>query len=185
MQSGERRAYEEFVDLFGPRVHRLVKRHVQNPSDVDDVTQEIFIDIYRCIANFRGDSALMTWVYRIAVNHCLRHEQQRRADSAPYDENALNALPDWRPGPAEAAARSELKAQVRGSLITLTQDHRTVVILHELHGLTYTECAELLSIPVGTVKSRLSNAFKRMRVNLSEYVLGDAPAGQAASEIIV
>lgn len=183
MKAGERRAYEEFVDSFGPRVHRLVTRHVANAADADDVTQEIFIDIYRGIGGFRGDSALMTWVYRIAVNHCARHAMRRKTDSVPYEDEALGRLPDWRPGPAESAARSELKAQVRGSLDTLTQEHRTVVILHELHGLTYAECAELLSVPVGTVKSRLSNAFRRMRVNLNGYVTGETAPRETASEI--
>src|SRR5436190_9390152 len=60
LQAGERKAYEELVDAYGPRVHRLVKRYVTNPSDSEDVTQEIFIDIYRCIGSFRGESQLMT-----------------------------------------------------------------------------------------------------------------------------
>ena len=185
MQAGERRAFEEFVDSFGPRVHRLVKRYIPNTADAEDVTQEIFIDIYRCIGNFRGDSALMTWVYRIAVNHCLRRQQRQRADSAPYDEEALARLPDWRPGPAESAVRSELKSEVKVALDGLSEEHRNVVILHELHGLTYTECAAMLKVPVGTVKSRLFNAFKRLRVSMSGYVLGESAATcEAASETI-
>ena len=184
MQAGERQAYEEFVDSYGPRVHRLVRRHVANPADAEDVTQEIFIDIYRSIDRFRGESALMTWVYRIAVNHCLRAQKRRKGDCLPYDET-LDRLPDWRPGPSESAVQGELAGQVRGALDQLSGDHRTVVILHELHGMTYTECAEALEIPVGTVKSRLSNAFKRLRVSLSSYVLGESAApGEPASESV-
>src|SRR5687768_5375506 len=184
MQAGERRAFEEFVDSFGPRVHRLVKRYVPNAADAEDVTQEVFIDIYRCIGNFRGDSALMTWVYRIAVNHCLRHQQRRRTDSVPYEEEALARLPDWRPGPAESAVQTELRSEVKVALDGLSAEHRNVVILHELHGLTYAECAEMLSVPVGTVKSRLFNAFKRLRVSMSGYVLGESAPCEAASETI-
>ena len=180
MAAGERRAYEEFVDSFGPRIHRLVKRHVSNASDAEDLTQEIFIEIYRCIGRFRGDSALMTWVYRIAVNHCLRHQQRLKPESVAFDDS-LERLPDWRPDPAESAAKAELKGKVEEALGGLSGDHRTVVILHELHGMTYSECAAALEIPVGTVKSRLSNAFKRLRVSLSDYVLGDSAAACAAT----
>lgn len=183
MAAGERRAYEEFVDSFGPRIHRLVRRYVANPSDAEDLTQEIFIEIYRCIGRFRGDSALMTWVYRIAVNHCLRHQQRLRPESIAFDDS-LEKLPDWRPDPAESASKTELKGKVQGALGGLSGDHRTVVILHELHGMSYSECAEALEIPVGTVKSRLSNAFKRLRVSLSDYVLGDSAACAAASETV-
>src|SRR5258706_16474749 len=73
MKQGDRRAFEEFVDLYGARVHRLVKRYVDNAEDAADVSQEVFIDLYRGIGSFRGECSIMTWVYRIAVNHCLRH----------------------------------------------------------------------------------------------------------------
>ena len=176
IQQGERRAFEEFVDSYGPRVHRLVKRYVENPSDADDVTQEIFIDLHRCIGGFRGDSALMTWVYRIAVNHCLRHQQRRKPDSIPYEDGALDADGDWRVNPEQSVGKLELSETVHCALGNLSPMHRDVVILHELHGLTYEECAAALAVPVGTVKSRLSNAFKRLRVSLSGYVLGDGVA---------
>jgi RNA polymerase sigma-70 factor (ECF subfamily) len=174
IQSGERRAFEEFVDSFGPRVHRLVRRYVENPTDAEDLTQEIFIDIFRGIGKFRGESALSTWVYRVAVNHCLRYRQRRRPEVAPCDEEAIEAMEDLRAGPELAAARGELTEQVRAALDGLSPLHRDVVILHELHGLTYQECADVLEVPVGTVKSRLSNAFRRLRSSLAGYVLGDA-----------
>lgn len=183
MKAGERRAFEEFVDSYGPRVHRLVLRHVPNPADADDVTQDIFVDVFRCIGGFRGDSALMTWVYRLALNHCLKRRQRAHPDSLPYEDGLVGADRDWRVDPAATAAKHELCDRVHRALGTLTAEHRDVVILHELHGFTYQECADALSIPVGTVKSRLSNGFKRLRSALGGYVLGDArtnpePAGE-------
>ncbi len=170
IQQGDRHAFEEFVDSFGARVHGLVRRNVDNTSDAEDVTQEIFIDLYRSIGSFRGEAALGTWVYRVAMNHCLKYRQRKRPGCVPYDE-ALGAEEDWRSDPVRSAARNELSDQVRVAIDGLSPLHRDVVILHELHGLTYLECATVLEVPVGTVKSRLSNAFRRLRESLGGYVL--------------
>ncbi len=177
IQQGDRRAFEEFVDSYGSRVNRLVKRYVSNRDDADDLTQSIFIELFRCIGGFRGDSSLHTWVYRVAVNQCLRHCQRTRAPLTPYDEEVIEAMVDPSPGPAREAARVELAEQVEGALEGLSPLHRDVVVLHELHGLSYQECAEVLDVPVGTVKSRLANAFRRLREALGEYVLGEPGAG--------
>ena len=173
IRQGERKAFAEFLDAYGTRVHRLVRRYVPNPTDAEDVTQEIFCDLYRSIGQFRGDSALGTWVYRIAVNHCLRHCQRSRADSVPLDEQEIEAQ-DWRSDPQQAAARGELNDQLQTALDSLSPPHADVVVLCELHGLTYRECAKVLDIPVGTVKSRLSNAIRRLRVSLTSYVIGES-----------
>lgn len=177
IQQGDRRAFEEFVDSYGPRVHALVRRNVDNTSDAEDLSQDIFVDLYRSIGSFRGEAALGTWVYRVAMNHCLKYRQRARPACLPYDE-ALDAdvtSSDWRSDPLRSAARQELSDQVRVALDGLSPLHRDVVILHELHGLTYQEVAAVLEVPVGTVKSRLSNAFRRLRESLGGYVLGQGP----------
>jgi RNA polymerase sigma-70 factor (ECF subfamily) len=169
--AGDRDAFAAFLDEYGPRVVRLARRYAQSEADAEDLTQEIFLDLYRCIGGFRGHSQLSTWVYRVALNHCLRHrEKWRGADS--YDEEQHQSA-DQTADPARHAARRELSGQVHDALDSLTEMHRTVVVLHELHGLTYTVCAAILGVPVGTVKSRLSNAFRALRSSLSVYVLGD------------
>ena len=173
IRQGERKAFAEFLDAYGTRVHRLVRRYVPNPSDAEDVTQEIFCDLYRSLGQFRGDSALGTWVYRIAVNHCLRHCQRSRTDNVPLDEAEIEAQ-DWRSDPQQAAVKGELNDQLQTALDGLGPHHADVVVLCELHGLTYRECAQVLEIPVGTVKSRLSNAIRRLRVSLTNYVIGES-----------
>lgn len=173
IQQGDRLAFEEFVDSYGARVHRLVRRYVDHPNDAEDVTQEIFLDLYRSIGSYRGEAALGTWVYRVAMNHCLKHCQRKRPESVGYEE-ALEREEDRRFDPEQAAVRQELSTELHGALDRLSPLHRDVVILHELHGLTYQECAEVLEVPVGTVKSRLSNAIRRLRESLSGYVLGQA-----------
>lgn len=189
---GERAAFEEFLDCYGPRVHRLVRRYASREADAEDLTQEVFLSLYRGIEGFRGESALSTWVYRVALNHCLRHSEKQNAAQKREAIGEENADERASPGadPAGHAARRELRDQVHGALQDLSPAHRDVVILHELHGLTYGECAQVLDVPVGTVKSRLSNAFSRLRRSLGGYVLGDAdesappapptPLGEAA-----
>ena len=169
---GDRGAYEEFIDLYGSRVHRLVRRYVPNPADAEDVTQEVFVDLYRAIGSFRGESALATWIYRIALNHCLRHRERQSPQSESWDEEHDGA--DHTADPARQVVRGELASQVQGALGDLSPVQRDVIVLHELHGLTYRECAELLGVPVGTVKSRLANAFRCLRASLGGYVLGEA-----------
>ena len=173
IRQGERKAFAEFLDAYGTRVHRLVRRYVPNPTEAEDVTQEIFCDLYRSIGQFRGDSALGTWVYRIAVNHCLRHCQRPHTDNVPLDEQEIETQ-DWRSDPQQAAAKGELTDQIQKALDGLGPHHADVVVLCELHGLTYRECAKVLDIPVGTVKSRLSNAIRRLRVSLTSYVIGES-----------
>ena len=169
---GDRRAFAILVDTYGPKVHGLVRRHVSTETDAEDVTQEIFVEVYRSIGAFRGASSLATWVYRVALNRCLKHQQRRPPATVPF-EDVLLTQADARPGPAQYVARRELGDEVHAALDDLSPEHRQVVILHELQDLTYQECAHILQIPVGTVKSRLSNAFRRLRTSLGAYVLGD------------
>lgn len=169
IRQGDRDAFSRFLDRCGPQVQRLTRRYVENCSDAEDVLQDIFCDIYRSIGAFRGDCALSTWVYRVAVNHCLKYRQRRLPDGVPYDD-ALAQEADWRADPAHAAETHEMGDRVRSAMQLLSPIHYDVVVLCELHGLTYQECAQVLSIPVGTVKSRLSNAFRRLRELLGGYV---------------
>lgn len=171
IKRGERRAFEEFVDAFGGPVHRLVRRYVENPADGEDVTQEIFCDLHRSIGGYRGEAALSTWVYRVALNHCWKYRQKNRPDCVSYDEQFIESVEeDWRMDPAASAARSELAEQVHSALRELSPPHHDVVVLCELQGMTYQECAKTLQIPIGTVKSRLFHAFRRLRGLLSGYV---------------
>ena len=168
---GERRAFEEFVDIYGARVHRLVHRYVENPADGEDVTQEIFCDLHRSIAAYRGEAALSTWIYRVALNHCWKYRQKQRPNTVSFDEQFSEAADDdWRMDPEASVQKQELAQQVHAALGELTPSHHDVVVLCEIQGMTYQECANTLQIPIGTVKSRLFHAFRRLRGLLGAYV---------------
>lgn len=171
IQAGDRTAFEALLDAYETRVYRLALRFTGNASEAEDVTQEVFLAVYRGLGNFRGDSALGTWIYRVAMNHCLEYRRKRRLETVPYDAELTLAITDWREDPAQAANRGELSAKVEAAIASLSPLHRDVVVLHELQGLTYQEVAATLDVPVGTVKSRLSNAFRRLRDLLGGYVI--------------
>jgi len=170
IQQGDKHAFEQLLDAYEARVYRLALRYTGTVSDAEDVTQEIFLGIYKSIANFRGNSALGTWIYRIAMNHCLEFRRKRKLEVTPYDEELTLASHDWREDPEKSADKGELTERVAEALQHLTPQHRDVVVLHELQGLTYQEVATSLNVPVGTVKSRLSNALRRLRSLLGSYV---------------
>ena len=165
-------AWAAFVDTYGPRLHRLARCYAPCEADAEDLTQEIFVALYQSLAGFRGESSLATWSYRVALNHCLKHAAKAKPITVPYDDARDQAAPDAL-GPAQHAVRGELSGQLNAALENLSPSHRDAVILHELHEMTYAECAAVLGIPVGTVKSRLSTAFRRLRESLSGYVLSD------------
>jgi RNA polymerase sigma-70 factor (ECF subfamily) len=170
IQDGDRRAFEELLDAYEARVYRLALRFTGNVADAEDVTQEIFLGVYKSLAHFRGDSRLGTWIYRVAMNHCLEYRRKRRLESVPLEEELMLAVQDWREDPAQSADKQELSARVEAAINALSPQQRDVVVLHELQGLTYQEVAAALDVPVGTVKSRLSNAFRRLREQLGGYV---------------
>lgn len=176
LQRGERKAFEELLDAYGPRVQKLARRYALTPSDAEDLVQEIFVDLFRCASSFRGEADLGTWVYRVALNHCLRwrDRHEREGKSRDFEKSAdeleVPSL-DKSSDPAHRQGQRELSGQVQEAIRNLPDLHRDIVILHELHGLTYTQCAAILEVPVGTVKSRLSNAFSHLRRALGPYVL--------------
>lgn len=188
--NGERRAYETLLDRYGARVQSLARRTTQSAADAEDLTQEIFLDVFQSIGSFRGEAQLSTWIYRVALHHCWRWRDKTSRDLERRDAQSAEELelpsPDRSGDPQRRAAQSELGAQVRAALSELSEQHREIVVLHELHGLTYAQCAQALQIPVGTAKSRLSNAFSHLRRALRPYVLDEeeslAPSPSLAPE---
>jgi RNA polymerase sigma-70 factor, ECF subfamily len=166
LQRGESHAFAQVVDVYGPKVLSLARRYTRCEADAEDLTQEVFVALSVSLPKFRGEASLSTFLYRIAMNHCLKHVQRRKPDGVPLEDAPLIAPEAG--SPEKAAERAELRGRLEVAIGKLSPDHRDVVLLHELHGLTYAECAEALGVPLGTIKSRLFHAFKNLRGYLGE-----------------
>jgi RNA polymerase sigma-70 factor (ECF subfamily) len=116
LQGGDRCAFEELVDQFETRIYRLAMRYANSVSDAEDLTQEVFIGIFRNIGGFRGASSLSTWIYRVAVNHCLEYRRKKRLDCVPYEEELGLAATSRREDPEQAATMTELCDEVEKAL---------------------------------------------------------------------
>ncbi|MDY5613381.1 sigma-70 family RNA polymerase sigma factor [Dysosmobacter sp.] len=167
-QKGDQDAFEALVRLYEKRVFALTSRMCRNSEDAAEAAQEAFLAAWQGLPFFRGDASFSTWLYRLASNACvdlLRREGRHQAAAGPsLDDEELNLdVPDQAPGPHEAAERRELKEQIEAGLQALSPDHRQVLVLRELHQLSYDEIAETLDLDLGTVKSRINRGRKQLR----------------------
>lgn len=153
---GERRAMEALYHRYKRRVFGLVTRIV-GAGDAEEVAQEVFVRIFRGLGKFRGDAALSTWIYRLSVNAALSHVTRR---PKPMEgEEVLAQLP----APARAPRDPTLSARLEEALAALPVGYRSVLVLHDVAGLSHEECAEILGCRVGTSKSQLHKARAKMR----------------------
>ena len=167
-RQGDQAAFEQLVRLYEKRVFALTLRMCRNPEDAAEAAQEAFLSAWQGLAFFRGESSFATWLYRLASNACvdlLRREGRHQAAAGPSlnDEELNLDVPDRAPGPQEALERRELKEQIEAGLQALSPDHRQVLVLRELHQLSYDEIAETLDLDLGTVKSRINRGRKQLR----------------------
>ncbi len=163
--------FEQVWQPHRPRVWRLVARLAGSPDLADDLTQEVSVRAFQAFADFRGQADAFTWLYRIAVNVVLRDREKRRP-TLPLDAPEVACLPaQTAHSPEHAALRAEMRPVVWAALDRLPDDLRATLILQVYEGLKYREIAELLDIPIGTVKSRLNNAMQRLREELKDYAL--------------
>ena len=179
-RAGDVSAFEPLVEKYRQRVWRLAYNVLRDREEAWDVAQEAFIKAFQALPTFRGQSAFYTWLYRIVMNVAADRGRARGAQGRAFgtervpEEDWERVLPDQNPGedsPDAAAARQEDRAKIMKALDTLSEDHRRIIILGDLEGLSYREIAETLDIPMGTVMSRLHNARKRLRDALGPLLL--------------
>jgi RNA polymerase sigma-70 factor (ECF subfamily) len=153
-QEGEREAFEILLRRYRDRTFNLALSLLDSRDDAEDATQEAFTQAFGSIGSFRGQSQFWTWLYRIALNICLHRKRRAKPceslDDAKGDENDTGA--------SDARDAVEAKMMVESTLRTLPETLRVVLILREMHDLSYEEIASVLGIPIGTVRSRLSAA---------------------------
>jgi RNA polymerase sigma-70 factor, ECF subfamily len=165
VQKGDKRAFDLLVIKYQHKIFAIINRYVRDHSEVQDVAQEAFIKAYRALANFRGDSAFYTWLYRIAINTAKNHlvARNRRPPASDVEVGdaefytGSEALKDVE-SPERSLLRDELQATVDRAIRDLPEDLRTAVTLREMEGLSYEDIATIMDCPVGTVRSRIFRA---------------------------
>ena len=165
---GDQEAFGELVRLYEKKVYALTLRMCKNPDDAAEAAQEAFLAAWQGLKFFRGEASFSTWLYRLASNACvdlLRKEQRHKAAAGPSlnDADTYIEVADDAATPQELAERSELREQIEEGLQSLMPEHREVLILRELHQLSYDEIAQTLDLDTGTVKSRISRGRKALR----------------------
>ncbi|MCH7768563.1 MAG: sigma-70 family RNA polymerase sigma factor [Nitrospinae bacterium] len=173
---GDEEACETLVRRYQDRVFSLVYSIIGGTDQVEDIAQEAFLKAFRSLKSFRGGSSFYTWLYRITVNTALNalRSKGRRQEASLEDLGGLEFLVDPDVGPAESAARRQLASRVREAIDRLDEQYRTIVYLRELEDLSYEEIAEVVELPVGTVKSRLFRARQHLKELLEDLL--PAPA---------
>jgi RNA polymerase sigma-70 factor (ECF subfamily) len=174
-RQGDPQAFARLVALHERMVLSLAGRLLGDREEARDIAQDVFLQVHRTLARFQGRSTLRTWIYRIVVNQCRNRQRwwkrRRRAAASPLetitaaDEAQLSAA---RPGesPFESMDRRDRARRMESALLAVSFDHRAVLLLREVEGLSCEEIAATLGLPVGTVKSRLARGRDSLRAAL-------------------
>lgn len=193
---GSDRAFDWLISRYQASVYNLVYQILEDPNDAPDTVQEVFLKVFRHVHEFKGQSSLKTWIYRIAVHEASnqrrwwsRHRRRELSLETPLslsndepDEKTLGtSLVDSGESPYESTANEELHAVVQAALAEVPVTFRAVVVLRDIEDLSYEEIAEVLQVRVGTVKSRLARGREALRPLLAQY-LEQRQASELVSE---
>ncbi len=174
VQQGDKQAFNLLVSKYQRKVARLVSRLVRDPDDIEDVVQDTFIKAYKALANFRGESAFYTWIYRIAINTAKNHlvAQGRRPstphevsdeDSETFDETDTLSDIDT---PESVMVSRQIAATVNRAMEELPEELKTAIVMREIDGMSYEDIALAMNCPIGTVRSRIFRAREAISVKL-------------------
>ncbi len=197
LQAGSEQAFAQLIAQYHKPIYSLIARSLQNPTDASDVTQEVFLKVFRSIRGFHGEATLRTWLYRIAVHEAsnqrrwwTRHRRQEVTIDAPLsgeqdaDGEVLSlaaTLADRGSSPFDHAAQHQLRERVESALREVPDAFRTVVVLREIEGFTYEEIADILQTNLGTIKSRLTRGRAALRTLLGAAQLAPPNVQHTAS----
>jgi RNA polymerase sigma-70 factor (ECF subfamily) len=192
LKAGSEEAFAQLIAQYHQPIYSLIVRSLNDPSDAPDITQEVFIKVFRSIRSFNGDASLRTWLYRIALHEASnqrrwwsRHKRQEVTIDVPAETeesgetfSLASTLADQGDSPFDHASQTETRVRVEAALRQLPEVFRTVVVLREIEGFAYEEIAEILDVNLGTVKSRLTRGRSALRALLvaQESTAGKSPA---------
>ena len=182
-RAGDAGAFEMLVRRYQGWVFTLALRMLGDRAEAEDMAQEIFLKAYRGLKRFKGASRFSTWLYAIASHHCLNQLEARRRrprphgragdrpDHAEHDPPAaVDRLADQAPRADALLERMDLARIVQAELANLTAEHRIILVLRDIQGLSYEEIAQTLRLELGTVRSRLHRARMEMRARLTPHL---------------
>lgn len=180
-QGGDADAYDELVRRYQRQIYGVTYHMTSNHDDANDLTQEAFVKAWQALKTFKGDSSFFTWIYRIAVNRTLNHLKSRKFRDGKHamSLNDLDVEAENHPElvalvsdktPRRAAALEELKEKLNAAIQRLSENHRTVVTLHDIQGLPHDEIAKILNCNTQTVRTRLFYARQQLQGILSDYL---------------
>jgi RNA polymerase sigma-70 factor, ECF subfamily len=179
LQANEDAAYDELVRVYHSTIFHVAYRMLGDSGDASDVVQEIFLKVFRNINGFKGESALKTWIFRIAFSEILnrlrwwKRRYRQSTISLDDDQNGENTgyqLSDSGPTPEQALESKEQDVAIQTALAKLTSEHRSIIVLRDIEGFSYTEIAEVLGVSIGTVKSRIARARADLKKSLIRYL---------------
>jgi len=193
LKAGSEDAFAWLISRYQQPLYSLIYRVLPNPGDAADVTQEVFVKVFRGVSNFHGESSLRTWIYRIALREAsnqrrwwLRHKQQEvpiELEIAESDGGSpirlKDTLVDAGESPFEMAVHEENRVRVEAALRQVPEPFRTTLILRDVEGFVYEEVAEIQGVNLGTVKSRLvrGRAYLKALLTGAER-MKDSPSSQ-------
>jgi len=171
-QAGDEAAFADLFEQYKNLVYKTAYLMLGNTEEAEDALQDVFLRVYQSLTTFQpAKAAFTTWLYRLTVNHCLNRRRERRLVTLPLTEIA--SLTDSTPASSERLANEQM---IQQALKRLSDKQRAVIILRYYWELPYIEISQILEIPLGTVRSRLSTAMKALQQDLSTYKKGTSPS---------
>jgi RNA polymerase sigma-70 factor, ECF subfamily len=196
LKTGSEEAFAWLIAKYHQPIYSLLARSIPDPADAADLTQDVFIKIYRGIGSFNGDASLRTWIYRIALREASnqrrwwrRHKRQEVTIETEFGEGndgqplcLKDTLVDGHESPFDLAAHEEVRARVEEELRHIPEPFHAVVVLRDIEGFSYEEVAEILGVNLGTVKSRLMRGRAHLKTRLAGFA--EAVAKRPSSAIL-
>ena len=168
-------AWAAIVRQHHQRIYNLAYRFTGRFDEAEDLTQEIFLKVYRTLNSYRPEAGtLVTWMIRVGRNHLIDHYrkfkvERSQTDSLEVEYEKAEENPARYPGPGEALEKRELSERVHRALLRLSEDLREAVILRDLEEFTYEEIADMVNVPIGTVKSRINRGRAELARLLGKF----------------
>jgi len=183
LQARDERAVADLADTYGSKVYQLAYRYLRNKEDAEEITQDVLYKVYRKVGDFRGDSALSSWIYRITFNAAMSrlrttsYQRTRDEESQSLEQDDLGAplnhdIADWSDMADERVLRSQLRRRVFRAILSLPAIYRAPVMLRDIQGMSTEEASAMLNVKDQTLKSRLHRGRLILRKQLADFAGG-------------